>query len=125
MASIQTRRTSRHARLGNALFGRHAPVGDGAIAASGAPGVGLRAYDSLHDSVIGYMRNLNTHRAYQRFRFARERMRATGRPLDAQELAATLAGYSEEGQLYIARLRTVMAQPEVAAARNARLVEEN
>ncbi len=116
--------TSRFARLGNALFGQHAPDGENAMAAQGAPGVSLRAFDSLQHSVLGYMRNLNTHRAYRRFRFARERMRAELRPLDAAELADTLGSYSEEGRVYVTRLRSVMALPEVAVARAAKLAGE-
>jgi Bax protein len=116
--------TSRFARLGNALFGQHAPDGENAMAAREAPGVSLRAFESLQHSVLGYMRNLNTHRAYKRFRFARERMRNERRTLDAVELADTLGNYSEEGRIYVKRLRAVMALPEVAAAREARLTEE-
>ncbi|MEX2454481.1 MAG: glucosaminidase domain-containing protein [Rhodospirillaceae bacterium] len=113
--------TSRFAHQGNALFGQHAPVGEDAIVAAGAPGVALKAFDSLHDSVVGYMHNLNTHRAYRDFRAARERMRAGG-ALDAFALAETLSGYSEEGRLYVQRLRAIMAQPEISVARSARLV---
>ena len=116
--------TSRFARLGNALFGQHAPDGQNAMAAREAPGVSLRAFESLQHSVLGYMRNLNTHRAYKRFRFARERMRDELRTLDAVELADTLGSYSEEGRTYVIRLRAVMALPEIAAARGARLAEE-
>ena len=116
--------TSRFARLGNALFGQHAPDGENAMAAREAPGVSLRAFASLQHSVLGYMRNLNTHRAYKRFRFARERMRDELRTLDAVELADTLGSYSEEGRVYVKRLRAVMTLPEVAAARGARLAEE-
>ena len=40
------------------------------------------------------------------------------------ELADTLGSYSEEGRVYVTRLRAVMALPEVAAARDAKLAEE-
>jgi uncharacterized FlgJ-related protein len=46
-------------------------------------------------------------------------MRVSKRPLDAVELAGTLARYSEEGQLYVERLRVVMNMPEVRAAKDA------
>ena len=111
--------TSRFAQAGNALFGQHAPVGEGAIQASGNANVALKAFDTIQASVRDYMRNLNRHRAYRGFRAARAGMRASKRPLDAVELAGTLGRYSEEGQLYVERLRTVMNMPEVKAAKNA------
>lgn len=112
--------TSRFAQHGNALFGQHAPTGEDTMAARKAS-VSLRAFDSLHESVIGYMHNLNTHRAYRHFRSARERMREAGMPVDATKLVDTLAGYSEEGRKYVHRLEAIMAQPEVSIARGARL----
>jgi Bax protein len=116
--------TSRFAQAGNALFGQHAPVGENVIRAKGDPDVALKAFDTLHRSVHGYMQNLNSHRAYRQFRDMRAEMRANGRPLDAFELAGSLGRYSEEGDLYVGRLRTIMRMSEVAAARGARLAEE-
>lgn len=116
--------TSRFARAGNALFGQHAPVGDGSITARGDDGVALRAFESIQRSVLGYMRNLNSHRAYRQFRDARAEMRRAGRPMDAMALAGTLGRYSEEGALYVQRLRLIMQMREVDAARGARLAEE-
>lgn len=111
--------TSRFAQAGNALFGQHAPVGEGAIQASGNANVALKSFDTLQESVRDYMRNLNRHRAYRGFRVARAGMRASDLPLDAVKLAGTLARYSEEGQLYVERLRTVMNMPEVRSAKYA------
>jgi Bax protein len=116
--------TSRFARLGNALFGQHAPVGSSAIAAKGDVTVALKAFETIQRSVLGYMRNLNTHRAYRQFRTARAEMRDTGRPIDAVALAASLGRYSEEGTIYVERLRIIIALPEIAAAKGARLAEE-
>lgn len=116
--------TSRFARLGNALFGQHAPAGSGGIAAKGDITVALKAFETIQRSVLGYMRNLNSHRAYRQFRAARAEMRNSGRPIDAMALAASLGRYSEEGTMYVERLRTVMALPEIAAAKGARLAEE-
>lgn len=116
--------TSRFARVGNALFGQHAPVGEGAITARGDANVGLKAFATIQRSVLGYMQNLNSHRAYAQFRDMRAAMRRDGRPMDAFILAGSLGAYSEEGALYVERLRTIMNMPEVAAARGARLAEE-
>ena len=114
--------TSRFAQAGNALFGQHAPIGAGAIQATGDGSVALRAFDNLQGSVSGYMRNLNRNRAYRAFRAMRERMRVNENPLDATQLAGTLGSYSEERQLYIDRLLGLMVLPEVAAAKNAGLL---
>lgn len=114
---------SRFARAGNALFGQHAPVGAGTIRARGDSAVAMKAFDTIHRSVLDYMRNLNSHRAYREFRNTRAKMRRAGGPMDAMILADSLGRYSEEGALYVARLKNVMQLPEVAAARGARLAE--
>jgi Bax protein len=116
--------TSRFARVGNALFGQHAPVGEGAITAKGDSAVGMKSFDTIQRSVLGYMQNLNSHPAYAQFRQMRADMRQSGRPMDAMALAGSLGRYSEEGLLYVDRLRTVMQLPEVAGARGAKLAEE-
>ena len=113
--------TSRFAQAGNALFGQHAPVGAGSIRAAGDRNVALKAFDNLQSSVRDYMRNLNRHRAYRGFRDARAGLRRSGRPLDADILVGALRSYSEEGALYVTRLRNLMAQPEIAAVKNARV----
>ena len=111
--------TSRFAQAGNALFGQHAPLGAGAIQASGNANVALKSFDTLQDSVRDYMRNLNRNRAYRGFRAARAGMRSSQRPLDERELVGTLTRYSEEGEVYVERLRIVMDIPEVRAVKNA------
>lgn len=116
--------TSRFARVGNALFGQHAPVGDGAITARGDSNVGMKSFDTIQRSVLGYMQNLNRHRAYGEFRNMRAQIRRAGRPMDAMALAGSLGRYSEEGALYVDRLRTVIQMTEVAGARGAKLAEE-
>lgn len=114
--------TSRFARTGNALFGQHAPVSEGnAIAAKKAEGVALRAFDTIYGSVRGYIHNLNTHPAYRRFRTMRAQMRANGGRIDGHALAAALSSYSEEGEVYVARLRSLMQIRAVAASRDAKL----
>ena len=114
--------TSRFAQAGNALFGQHAPVGEGAIQATGNSSVALKAFDNLQGSVSGYMRNLNRNPAYRAFRAMRVRMRVNEDPLEATQLAGALGGYSEKGRLYISRLLGLMDLPEVAAAKNAVLL---
>tara|TARA_E500000331_G_scaffold19173_1_gene16937 strand:- start:2083 stop:2964 length:882 start_codon:yes stop_codon:yes gene_type:complete len=117
--------TSRFARTGNALFGQHAPVGAGAITARGDARVGLKAFDTIQRSVLGYMQNLNSHPAYGQFRRLRAKMRRDEKPINAMVLAGSLAQYSEEGGLYVDRLRKIMLMPEVAAARNMALAKDD
>lgn len=68
------------------------------------------------------MQNLNRDPAYRAFRAMRVRMRVNEDPLEATQLAGALGGYSEEGRLYISRLLGLMDLPEVAAAKNAVLL---
>jgi len=117
--------TSRFARTGNALFGQHAPVGAGVITARGDARVGLKAFDTIQRSVLGYMQNLNSHPAYGQFRRLRAKMRRDEKPINAMVLAGSLAQYSEEGGLYVDRLRKIMLMPEVAAARNMALAKDD
>ena len=93
------------------------------IQASGNANVALKSFDTLQDSVRDYMRNLNRNRAYRGFRAARAGMRSSQRPLDEIELVGTLALYSEEGGVYVERLRTVMDLPEVQAVKHAGFVD--
>lgn len=117
--------TSRFARQGNALFGQHAPVGERAIEAKKAAGVALRAFENIYGSVRGYIHNLNTHRAYRAFRDMRASRRESGGIIDGHALADALTRYSEEGTLYVDRLRSIMQQPAVAGVRNVRLFPVN
>lgn len=88
--------TSRLARVHLALFGQ----------TNG--GDGYAEFQSLSEGVASYVRNLNTHPAYAEFRQARAGMRATGRTIDGYELAAHLTSYSELGQGYIKKVRSLM-----------------
>tara|TARA_Y100001936_G_scaffold253661_1_gene319862 strand:+ start:361 stop:1338 length:978 start_codon:yes stop_codon:yes gene_type:complete len=114
--------TSRFSQTGNALFGQHAPVGKGAIRASGNAKIALKVFDSLQESVRDYMRNLNRNRAYQKFRELRMSMRTAGKPLDSIALAGSLGRYSEERKIYIKRLRALINLPEISATKGAKLV---
>ena len=68
-----------------------------APSAAGQYGERYRAFDSPADSVRAYMRNLNTHPAYERFRDARQQLRHSGKPMQGRVLAPTLAQYSTKG----------------------------
>jgi Bax protein len=103
--------TSRFAREGNALYGQYAwresaglkPAGSGADTAHV-----VRSFDRVIDAAAAYSLNLNTHPAYRDFRAARARLRAAGKPLDADALAGHLLRYSERGADYVRTLRIII-----------------
>ena len=68
-----------------------------APSATGPYGEKYRAFDSPSDSVKAYMRNLNTHPAYQAFRSARSELRKHNKPLKGSELVRSLGSYSTKG----------------------------
>lgn len=103
--------TSRFAQSGNALFGQWTTADDeGLIPEDREAGKThkVKAFESLTDSVAGYMRNLNTHGAYKSFRAKRADMRRNGRPLDGHALAGTLTKYSERGEDYVDSIRLMI-----------------
>lgn len=103
--------TSRFAQTGNALFGQWTTADDeGLIPKDRKEGMThkVKAFDSLSDSVAGYMRNLNTHGAYKSLRAERASMRDRGIELNGRELAGTLTKYSERGEKYVKSIRLII-----------------
>lgn len=68
----------------------------------------LRRFESIQDAVAAYALNLNSHRAYARFRAARARAREEGRAPDGHALAGELQRYSERGEAYVRELRALI-----------------
>ena len=100
---------SRFAREGNALFGQWTWDKAQGLSPAGAPNAShaVKSFDSLMQSVRGYMHNLNTHGSYRQFRAAR----AQG--ASARALARTLTRYSERGAVYGEELVAIMAQNDL------------
>lgn len=104
--------TSRFAREGNALFGQWTwnpaegmrPKEMRAEKGSYA----VKKFDTLGQSVAGYMANLNRHGAYAPLRERRAARRAAGQPISGSALAAGLIKYSERGQDYIDEIRAMI-----------------
>lgn len=93
--------TSRFAGLGNALFGQHTYDGKGMDPkGKRSHPYQLAAFESPLDSTMAYAFNLNTHRAYEKFRQRRAEYRKSGKFPDSAALAATLLAYSERGVAY-------------------------
>ncbi|WP_446469898.1 protein bax [Xenorhabdus stockiae] len=61
---------------------------------------GYSVYNTIEDSVIAYMKNMNTHRAYESLRISRARQRTEQKPLNTSKLIDHLHGYSELGAVY-------------------------
>lgn len=96
--------TSRFARLGNNLFGQWCrKAGCGIVPLRRAAGASheVKRFESTEDSVKAYLRNLNSHRAYQPLRARRAALRKAQQPVTASALALTLDKYSERGNAYV------------------------
>ncbi|WFQ79352.1 protein bax [Xenorhabdus sp. SF857] len=61
---------------------------------------GYSVYPTINASVVAYMKNLNTHRAYESLRSSRAKQRTTQEPLNISKLIDNLKGYSELGSDY-------------------------
>ena len=117
--------TSRFAALGNALFGQWT-FGKGMAPLQRREEKGeysIAAFESLLDSVMAYMRNINSHPAYQELRRVRAATRHNGRAVSGHELAKTLTSYSERGDDYIHTLHTIMRVNTLGATDSAYLAD--
>ncbi|RUO22373.1 peptidoglycan hydrolase [Aliidiomarina iranensis] len=68
----------------------------------------VREFNSVTESVRSYIRNLNTHDAYQELRQIRAELRQTEQPVMAQPLTYGLMAYSERGEDYIIELNQMI-----------------
>lgn len=118
--------TSRFAREGNALFGQWTWTrGAGLVPEQRKDGAthSVRQFPRLIDSVIAYVYNLNTHRAYAAFRRARTVWRADDGPGRIAPMTAALSAYSTRGKSYVAEIRRVIRQNRLGRLHDARLIE--
>jgi len=102
---------SRFATLGNNLFGHSCFASGCGIAPRGQKAgtpYELQKFSSVQNSVELYLRNINTHRAYDFIRRARAVMRAKDTGLKAIALAEGLESYSERGHAYIRQIQTMI-----------------
>ena len=116
--------TSRFVREGNAIFGEWTfSTTDGLTPRQRAEDEthAIRAFPSLLDSVRAYARNLNTHRAYRKFRRLRATMRQGGKPMDGMVLAAGLLSYSQRGAEYVETIRSIIDANNLRRLDDARL----
>ena len=119
--------TSRFVREGNALFGqwtfargRHLIPEERDDDKSHR----VRVFTHLIDAVRAYVMNLNTHRAYRRFRDKRQAIRNEGDSLTGLALASTLTNYSERGAKYVLTIRDIIQSNRLQALDTAQLGDE-
>lgn len=116
--------TSRFATEGNALFGLWTWNGTGITPLEQRSELGnykIASYETLLDSIIAYMHNLNTHQAYKGLRKRRAELRKTGTKVTGWELAKTLTKYSERGQAYVDSIHSLMNVNQLKLADDAYL----
>lgn len=94
---------SRLAKTGNVLYGQKT-TGTNFVSSQSDR---YAAFETPEDSVESYMRNLNSHPAYENFREVRAEQRKTGK-LSVKPLVQTLTKYSTRGTEYVKHLMTVI-----------------
>jgi len=113
--------TSRFALEGNNLFGIWTwDVDQGSVPVN-RPGDAnhlVRVYPNVQASVRAYLHNINIGFAYVDFRTLRAQMRASGKSLDALQLAGALNRYSITGDLYIDNIRAMIRSNELSRLSN-------
>ncbi len=103
---------SRFALEGNALFGQWTWSGEG-IKPAGADDETthkVMKFKVLKTSVKAYLRNLNTHSSYKKFRLVRAVLRDNEKSLDSLILANYLDKYAATGEEYIIILKKIIKQ---------------
>ncbi len=104
--------TSRFAQKGNALFGQWTWSGDGIkpTAADSNSKHKVASFKVLKASVKAYLRNLNTHSSYKKFRKERAIQRDNNGKLNSLELVKYLDKYAETGIEYTKILSKIIRQ---------------
>ncbi|MGG7474438.1 protein bax [Providencia sp. R1] len=73
---------------------------------------GYSSYTSVEDTVTAYMKNMNTHNAYESLRTSRAKQRLSKDELDTKKLINDMKGYSELGSTYNRYLQEMYASNE-------------
>jgi len=105
--------TSRFARLGNSMFGEWTYIkSDGIVPLGRKKGEThhVARFKTVQDSVRSYIRNLNTHWAYEPFRRLRNQGRLQGEIPDGYKLVGGLERYSQRRKKYVEEIRIIMKQ---------------
>ena len=102
--------TSRFALEGNALFGQWTWDKSKGIEPQNASDTkaAVRKFETLNDSIVAYMINLNTHKAYSSMRSKRKRDCDQNELISGYELANWMGNYAITRDEYIKTLRLVI-----------------
>lgn len=103
--------TSRFAREANNFFGVWCfKAGCGLVPQRRSSGMNheVARYDSVAHSVSAYMKNINTHRAYNDLRAIRAGQRDLQRHIAGNDLAEGLHSYSERGEEYVREIQAMI-----------------
>lgn len=120
--------TSRFVQEGNAVFGQWTYSDTGSLVPARRgddKNHKIKAFSSLYESVRAYATNLNTHRAYKRFREVRYSLRTEGAPLDGYLLAESLTSYSERGERYVVTIKSLIEMNKLRHLDDARLGDDD
>ena len=115
---------SRFALEGNALFGQWTWSGEGIKPADADDDAThkIMKFKVLKTSIKAYLRNLNTHSSYKRFRLVRAVLRDNGKNLDSMLLANYLDKYAATGEKYIKILKKIIIQNSLKDFDDAKLM---
>ncbi len=113
-AALETGWGTSQAARGQAMFGQMVFYDDGERAE-------VRRFERLAHAVQAYEHNLNTHKAYERFRERRAALRANHDPLNGYALALTLVRYSERKMDYVRDVRGIIKANKLQPLDAARL----
>ena len=108
--------TSRFALEGNNIFGQwcfESGCGLVPLQRQGNASYEVRKFESIGESVRAYIKNINSQYSYEELRELRARMRRRNEPLNAFDLAAGLAAYSERGENYVDEVQNLIVQNEL------------
>ena len=100
--------SSRYMNEGNAIFGQYTfDSKNGIKPRQRADGRNffVKRFSTLSESVRSYLKNINTHQAYEGFRQERGKLRMNGENLSGNILANFLKNYSERNQAYVDDLK--------------------
>ena len=104
--------SSRFSIQGNALFGQWSWLPESGLKpleASNSQAV-VRSFPDLQSSVTAYMKNLNTHFAYQEFRELRNSYISDGKWPNGLDLAPAMHPYAEIGEHYVNSIKNIITQ---------------
>ena len=107
--------TSRFASTGNNYFGQWCyKAGCGLVPKKRSHGANheVARYESVKESVVAYVNNLNTNPAYKILRDIRKQLRKADKIISGYRLASGLLHYSERGQVYVEEIQTLIRNIE-------------